>query len=95
MKGVITFLGVFSTAFGLHIPQLNRPRYHNATTGQPESGMNQYIYCYDGPNCAGIRIQINIDPVPDLGHHHIISITEFSPVSITEYTFYTMEEIII
>ena len=68
MKGAIVFLGVISTAFCLHIPQLNRPRYHNATTDvQPESEMDQYIYCYDGPNCAGIRIQINLDPVPDLG----------------------------
>jgi len=67
MKTTIVFLGLMATAFSLHIPQLKRPVYQNATSDiQLKSGMDQYIYCYDGPNCAGIRIQINIDPVPDL-----------------------------
>ena len=68
MKTTIVFLGLMATAFSLRIPQLKRPIYQNATSDiQLRSGMDQYIYCYDGPNCAGIRIQINMDPVPDLG----------------------------
>ena len=66
MKTSIVFLGLLATAFSLRVPQLKRSRYHNETIDQ-HSGMDQYIYCYDGPNCGGIRIQINIDPVPDLG----------------------------
>ena len=68
MKASIIFLGLFSTAFSLSIPQLKRPNFHNETAElQRKSGMDQYLYCYDGPNCAGIRIQINTDPVYDLG----------------------------
>jgi len=68
MKASIIFLGLFSTAFSLSIPQLKRPNFHNETAElQRKSGMDQYLYCYDGPNCAGIIIQINTDPVYDLG----------------------------
>jgi len=67
MKGAIVFLGVLSASLALHIPSNDRPAYDTTDDGKLTSGSDQYIYCYDQPNCYGTRITIGTSPVPDLG----------------------------
>ena len=67
MKVVSVFLGVLAASVALHIPSKERPDYVPTTEIKARSGSDQYIYCYDQPNCYGTRITINTNPVPDLG----------------------------
>merc|ERR1712038_1733802 len=68
MKGAIVFLGVLSASLSLHIPSNDRPDYVTTDDGKLTSGADQYIYCYDQPNCYGTRITIGTSPVPDLAY---------------------------
>ena len=34
-----------------------------------KASSNQRLYCYDGPNCEGIRITIGTVSVPDLSYY--------------------------
>lgn len=66
MKGVAVLLGLLSTSLALHLPSNIRPDYDVTDDGKVMSGSDQYIYCYDRPNCQGSRVQVGTSPVPDL-----------------------------
>jgi len=46
MKGAAVFLGLLSATLALHIPTNTRPAY-DKTDDVPDSGADQYLYCYD------------------------------------------------
>ena len=67
IKATGTFLCLFVVASAFHLPN-QRSRLTNGTEERKlDSGSDQMMYCYDEPNCQGIRLTFGMDPVPDLG----------------------------
>lgn len=68
MKDVMVLLGLLSATSALDVAPTNRP-FYNFTIAERKVrlGQDQCLYCYDQPNCEGIRITIGTTPVPDLG----------------------------
>ena len=67
MKGITLFLSCLSAASALYIVPSNRPPYNITITERNANlAQDQYLDCYDQPNCYGTRVSIQTNPVPDL-----------------------------